>query len=301
MPLMDSYFDPQRSEPVTGNRLRSRVAIVADSATDILPSHAQMLGITVVPHRVILDGRAFRDGIDISPAQFFAYLPRVHNMPYTEPVSPDDLYYAYQSVFQRGATDIVSIHVSSRLSQTVRHAQMVQDYMAPAPIQVIDSQQAGIGMWPAITHAAKIAGMGASVQEVVDATIAILAHTKVFFLVESLEYLRRGGRIRRIQEWIGTMLDAHPILTVRDGDVEPVETVRPRERSLFRLSELALAEGPIETLLICGSSIEFMAELEDVLQQHYRGTIQKTWLGPSLGANIGPAVAIAVATRRQPF
>lgn len=275
---------------------RARVRIVADSATDILPRHAQALGITVVPNVIMLDGQALRDGLDISPAEFFARLPHARSVS-TKPASSRDFYYAYQAVFRQGATDILSIHVSSRVSQVAQNAMKVQRFMAPASIQVIDSLTAGIGMWPAVIRAAELASTGVPLEEVSRTTLALLARTRVYFLVESLEYLRRAGRIGRARELLGTVLNAHPLLTIQDGEVAPVETVYPRGRALRRMRELALSEGQPESLLICGSGIEPIAELENVLAERYNGVIQKTWLGPTLGANTGPVLALAAVTR----
>lgn len=271
----------------------SRVRIVADSATDILPQHARALGILVVPNHVLLDGRVLRDGLDITPAQFFARLPHARQVS-TQPATSRDFYYTYQAAFQQGATDVLSIHVSSRVSRVVQNALAVQQFLAPAPIHIIDSQTAGIGMWPAVIGAARLANAGASIEDVRRATFELLARTRMYFLVESLEYLRRAGRIGRAREMLGTVLNAHPILTIRDGEVAPVETVRPRWRALRRMRDLAFADGTPETLLICGSGIEAIAELEQVFAQGYNGMIQKTWLGPTLGANAGPLLAFAV-------
>ncbi len=282
------------SSPTPGPQ---RVRIVTDSASDILPSHAQAIGVIVVPSRVVLDGEVFRDGIDITASQFYARLPRLRTLPYTEPASPEEFYYAYQVAFRQGATAIVSINVSSRLSKIVSHAIAARDYLAPTAIDVIDSQQAGIGMWPAVIRAAQLARMGAPPQVVHDAAVSILARTRMYALVESLEQLRRNGRIGRARELLGTVLDAHPIITIAQGEVTPVESVRPRARGLLRLRELAQAAGAIETLLVCGTSIEAIGQIETVLAEQYTGTIQKTWLGPAIGANTGPCVALAVVAQ----
>jgi DegV family protein with EDD domain len=276
----------------------ARVRVVTDSASDILPSHANAIGVIVVPSRVIMDGSVYRDGIDITGAQFYTYLPRLRTPPYTEPASAEDFYSAYQMAFSQGATAVVAIHVSSRLSKIVQHAVAARDYLAPAPIDLIDSQQAGIGMWPAVIRAAQLARMGAPAHVVHDTIISILARTRMYAMVESLEPLRRNGRIGRARELMGTLLDAHPIITIEQGEVTPVATVRPRERGLQRLIELAQEAGEIESLLICGTSIESIAQLEILVSEHYYGTIQKTWLGPSIGANTGPAVAVAVVVRQ---
>lgn len=300
---METFYGASGSLPrAGGNAPRHRVRVVVDSTADLLPSYAQVLGILVVPNRVLIDGQVLRDGVDITPSQFFARLPKASPLPRTEPVTPQDLYQAYQLAFSRGATDIVSIHVSSRLSLAAQHAAMARDALSraagtPAPIQVIDSQQAGIGMWPAVTEAAKLANVGATAHEVCDMARSVLARTRVFFMVQSLEYLRRNGRIGRGRELLGTLLDAHPIMTLEQGEVVPMETVRPRSRAMTRMRDLALGQGPVDALLMCGSSADLMGAMENLLRGHYAGTLHQTWLGPTIGANIGPAAAIAVTLR----
>ncbi len=93
------------------------------------------------------------------------------------------------------------------------------------------------------------------------------------------------------------MLDAHPIITIEQGEVTPVETVRPRARGLLRLRELVQEAGALETLLVCGTNIESIGQLEAVLAEQFQGPIQKTWLGPAIGANTGPCVAVAAVAR----
>ncbi len=279
----------------------ARVRIVTDSASDILPSHARAIGVFVVPNRIILDGRSLRDGIDITAAQFYAHLARAGSAPSSEPASPAGLYHTYRAAFLDGATAIVSIHVSSRFSRVVPHAVAARGALAPAPLHVIDSLQLGIGMWPAVIEAARLANLGAPVQHVHECALALLARTQAFVLVESLEPLRRSGRINRVQGLVGTLIDAHPILTLERGDARLVETVRSRRRAVLRMGELveewARAVGGIETLLVCGTGIEAIAEMELLLAEHYAGTITKTWLGPAIGANLGPAVAVAAVAR----
>lgn len=275
----------------------ARVRIIADSASDILPSHARAMGILVVPNRIIFDGHILRDGIEINASEFYARLPHAASMPHTEPAPPEDLYYAYQTAFREGATAILSVHVSSRLSRVVQNAAMVRDYMAGAPIEIVDSQQAGIGMWPAVIRAAHLARLGAPLPEIRHIVASILARTRLFFMVESLEFLRRSGRVGLARQLLGTALDAHPILTIQQGQVAPVETVRPRPRALLRMRDLALGEGEVESLVLCGTSIESIAQVEAILSQRYKGAIEKTWLGPTLGVNTGPAIAVAVVMR----
>jgi DegV family protein with EDD domain len=286
------------AHPPAPERGSARVRIVTDSASDILPSHARALGAVVVPSQIVLDGAVYRDGIDITAAQFYARLPRLRTPPRTQPAAPQEFYEAYRAAFGQGATAIVSIHVSGRLSKIVEHAAAAHAHLAPAAIDVIDSRQAGIGMWPAVTRAAQLARLGASPQEIHAATLSILARTRMYALVESLDQLRRTGRIGRARALLGTILDAHPIITIERGEVMPVDTVRTWARGLQRLRELVRAVGTPETLLVCGASIEAIAKLEAVLAEEYSGTIEKTWLGPAIGSNTGPCVAVAVVARR---
>lgn len=275
----------------------AHVRIVTDSASDILPSHARAIGVIVVPSLIVLDGERFRDGVDITASQFYARLPHLRTLPYTEPASPEEFYRTYQTALHQGASAIISIHVSSRLSKLVQHAVAARDAISPAVIDVIDSQQAGIGMWPAVIRAAQLARMGAPAHVIHETTLSILARTRMYAMVESLEQLRRNGRIGRARELLGTMLGAHPIITIEQGEVTPVGTVRPRMRGLLRLRELTQEAGELETLLVCGTTIESIGQLEAVIAERYRGVIQKTWLGPAIGANTGPCVAVAAVKR----
>src|SRR5271165_525583 len=107
------YWSPPAAETHAGSRVR----IVTDSASDILPTHARVLGIILVPNRVILDGEVLRDGIDITASQFYAALANAKSLPHTRPAPVEDLHAAYQFAFRQGATEVVALHVSGRLSQ----------------------------------------------------------------------------------------------------------------------------------------------------------------------------------------
>lgn len=161
--------------------------------------------------------------------------------------------------------------------------------------------QVGIGRGNSKTisdsQAAQMASSGATVAEVCEGVRSILARIRVFFLVESLEYLRRNGRIGRAQALLGSVADAHPILTLQDGVITPIKTVRPRERALVALRELALSQGNVELMVISTSSPEFMSETENLMQAQYTGRLLRTWLGPTIGANMGPAIGVVVVVR----
>jgi DegV family protein with EDD domain len=272
----------------------ARVRVVTDSTATILPSHAQALGIVVVPNRILLEGRVYRDAIDLTAAEFYARFPRVGGAVATAPASAEDFYSTYQWALARGATAIVSIHASRRVSQVFSNAVAARDALAPAVIDVIDSQLVGVGMWPAVVHAAQLAGRGFFPQAVHDQAVAVLARTRLYTLLESLDFVRRGGRSPHAVRLFGRMMNAHPILTYENGEAAPVESVRTLRRGLQRLCELALGQGAIESLLVCGTSAEWMAQMEAMLAEQYHGPIEKTWLSPTVGVHTGPSVAIGI-------
>jgi DegV family protein with EDD domain len=272
----------------------ARVRVVTDSTATILPSHAQALGILVVPNRILLDGRVYRDAIDLTAAQFYARFPRMGLGVTTAPASAEDFYATYQWAFAQGATAIVSIHASRRVSQVFSNAVAARDAMAPAMIDVIDSQLVGVGMWPAVVRAAKLANMWATPQAVHELVVAVLARTRLYSLLESLDYVRRGGRSPRAVHLFGRVMNAYPILTYQGGEAVPVESVRTRRRGLQRMGELALGHGAIESLLVCGTSAEWMAQMEAVLTEVYHGPLEKAWLSPTLGVHTGPSVGIGI-------
>ena len=149
-------------------------------------------------------------------------------------------------------------------------------------------------MWPAVVRAAKLANMGASPQAVHEQVVAVLARTRLYTLLESLDYVRQGRRSPRAVHLFGHVLNAHPILTYQDGEAVPVESVRTRQHGLQRMRSLALGQGAIESLLVCGTSAEWISQMEAVLTEEYHGPLEKTWLSPTVGAHTGPSIAIGI-------
>jgi DegV family protein with EDD domain len=293
-PRSPAWDDPYGSRNAPPARNPARVRVVTDSTATILPSHAQALGIVVVPNRILLQGRVYRDAIDVTAAQFYALFPRIGLSVETAPASAEDFYSTYQWAFARGTTAIVSIHASRRVSQVFSNASAARDALAPAVIDVIDSRLVGVGMWPAVVRAAKLANIGASPQTVHEQVVAVLEHTRLYTLLESLEYIRHGGRSPRAVRLFGRVTNALPILSYRDGEAVPVETVRTRQHGLQRLRDLALGQGAIESLLVCGTSAEWIAQMEAVLAEEYHGPVEKTWLSPTVGVHTGPSIAIGI-------
>ncbi len=301
---MTGYFPSLSRERRTDNvnpsdsQARSRICIVTDSSATILPSHAQDLGIVVVPNRIVLDGRVYRDAVDLTAAQFYARFPRMAADAATKAASAKDFTATYQWVLTQGATGIVSIHPSQRVSQVYGHAVAARDAAALDVIDVIDSQLVGVGMWPAVVSAAKLARQGASLQVVHAHVMAVLSRTWLYTVLESVDFLRRGGRTPLVVQVLGRASNSYPILTYQEGTAVPIESVRTRREGLLRLRALALGHAPIESLLVCGTSVEWIAQMEAVMSAQFYGRVEKTWLSPTVGIHTGPSVAVGVVQAR---
>lgn len=220
-------------------------------------------------------------------------------LPRTEPPNPAEIYALYMRLAAEGATGIVSLHISSRLSATVAAALEAAKHCAPAVrVAVVDSGTVSIGLLPAVRFAAQMAQVGAPVDAIVGAVGDVLARTRLFFLVDTLEYLQRGGRIGRAQRLLGTLLDAKPILTIQEGEVAPVETVRPRQKAFGRLEELIRGVGPVHEVYVGQTSDALGQQLSADVRRFYDGPLYRGWIGATVGTHMGMGVGAAAVVPR---
>lgn len=275
-----------------------RVAVVTDSASDLSAEEARSLGAIVVPAIIYFGAKAYRDGVDLTSEQFFRALGQTAELPRTAPADTATFVATYMRLLQSGATAILSIHTSSELSGAVANSRMATQLVsrqvgAPAPIITLDSRQSTTALLPAVRFAAQMAQVGAPIEAIAAAVQGRLTRIRMYVLVETLEYLQRGGRIGRAQRLLGTLLDAKPIITIQDGVVAPVETARPRERAYERLLELVGSLGALEELYVGQTSEALGQEMIERLSRVYQGPIHRRWIGAGVGVNMGKGVAIA--------
>lgn len=275
-----------------------RVVVVTDSASDLSVDEARTLGAVVVPAIIFFGSKRYRDGLDLTPEQFFQTLGQTPDLPRTAPADTASFVSIYMRLLGNGATSILSLHTSKELSGAIASAseavgQISRLLGAPAPIVTLDSRQGTTALLSAVRFAAQMAQVGAPVEAIAAAVQERLTRTRMYILVETLEYLQRGGRIGRAQRLLGTLLDAKPILTIQDGVVAPVETARPRERAYERLLELVRELGAIEELYVGQTSEELGMEMVERLSRVYKGPIHRRWVGAGVGANMGKGVTIA--------
>jgi DegV family protein with EDD domain len=212
----------------------TNVAIVTDSTAYIPPELTKGYPISIVPLQVVWGENTYRDGIDITPERFYTLLPDAKVMPSTSQPSPAAFKAVYEELLVKGC-DILSVHISSKLSGTVDSAMQARQGFPKANIEVIDSLSTSMGMGFPLMAAARAAIQGATLDECKTIVETALQNSKVFFLLNTLEFLRRGGRIGSAAAFVGTALDLKPILELRDGKVEALERIRTWNKGADRL------------------------------------------------------------------
>ena len=273
------------------------IHIVTDSASDITPTIAAQHGITVVPLTVDFGGETFRDGIDLDNQAFYERLAHSNVLPKTSTPSVEAFRTAYEAAIKNGATHIISAHLSGALSGTLNTATLAANQLNEdrasqhkerIPITLLDSRtlSAGVG-YPVLLAAEKAKGdippedLAAFMQNIFD-------HAKLYFLLDTLEYLRKGGRIGAASAVVGTMLNIKPILAIRDGLIVPQERVRTRTKALTRIGELVRDLGEIEYLALAYSDDGAAEDMLNAIQPVYSGYIEKFKLGAVIGTHAGP-------------
>jgi DegV family protein with EDD domain len=268
------------------------IRIVTDSAADVPPELAQQQNITVVPCYVISDDVTYRDGVDILPDQFYDRLVSNPRLPTTAQPSAADFQSVYQDLIAQGH-QIVSIHLSSKLSGTLNSAEQARASLgdeAGKSIEIIDTQLASVPLGLLVVAAAQQAQDGASHQQVAEQVRRDVPLTRCFFLLDTLEYLQKGGRIGKAHAFLGSVLGVKPILTIQDGEAHPVERPRNRNRAFRRLVELTEELAPLRRLAVIYSTEPERAEdlrvkLSSLAPQD---EIMVTRFGPTLGTYVGP-------------
>jgi DegV family protein with EDD domain len=227
--------------------MSERVAIVTDSTAYLPDEVVQEHGIRVVPLQVVIGGTSYDEGSGVSSATVADAL-RAWTPVSTSRPGPFAFLSVFEQAAEEGYTSAVSLHLSSDMSGTYESAVMgARD--APIPVRVVDSRSLGMGLGFAVVTAAELAAGGSSLDEVTAAAEKRVAAASAVFYVDTLEYLRRGGRIGAAAAFLGSALAIKPLLHLVDGHIEPLEKVRTAARAIARLEELAVerdGEGPFD-------------------------------------------------------
>ncbi len=217
----------------------SKIAIVSDSTAFLPIELVRQYNLTIAPLVVIWDEKNFEDGVDIHPSDFYTRLKSSKTMPSTSQVSVGNMQFAFQALMDQGF-DVLGIFISSKLSGTIQSAMQAREMMGDSgeKVTLVDSLSTSMHMGFLVLAAARALEQGASLEECLAAVEKTRANSGVFFAVDTLEFLHRGGRIGGAQRFIGSALNLKPILAIKDGKVEGVERIRTKSKAHDRLIEL---------------------------------------------------------------
>lgn len=273
------------------------VRIVTDSTCDLPAETIARYRIHVIPLYINVGNQGFLDGIDISRGEFYTRLPFFSAHPTTAVPSTERFIAAYNALADEGASEILSIHISTNLSGVLNVATVTARETTSTHVTVFDSRQLSLGTGFLVETAAIMAAAGSSVDEILHALNDQVKRIRVFAALDTLEFLKRSGRMNRYLAGLATLLQIKPIMTMHDGKPGS-ERVRTRDRALRRVVEMLAAAGPLERVAMVHAHVsqEILAELRSMAAHLLpQGPILTVDITPVIGAHIGPgAVGFAV-------
>jgi len=270
------------------------VKIVTDSGADLPEELAKELGIAVVPLYVRFGEEVYRDRVTISADEFYERLTHDPVHPSTTQPGPQDFLEVYQKL-SADADGIVSIHISGKLSGTCNSALMARDMLeGGCPVEVVDSETLSMSVGLIVIAAAEMAKAGESMDKIVEAAKQAIPKTYLFFLLDTLEYLRRGGRIGKAKALMGSILSVKPMLTIKDGELVPAGQARTRAKGMDKLFDFVENAGNIQDLAVVYNTTpdEAQALAERLGSVFAREKIRIARVGPGLGVHGGPGAML---------
>lgn len=286
----------------------SLVKIVTDSTADIPKRVREQLGIEMVSLKVMFGVETYLDAVSISTSQFYEKLIASSSLPTTSQPSPIEFMETYQRVLQKNpGSPIISLHVSSAVSGTFQSAllgsaMLEESSASDSDITVIDTKSASYGAGMLVVRAAEMAAAGGSKEAILAEIERLNKDKKLYFLVDTLEYLQKGGRIGKAAALFGSILNVKPILTLdEDGAVTAVDKVRGTKKAMQRIIELFKQEfgsDPVELMVAWTHKSEAALELAALAQTQLQvRNIKQTEIGASVGTHVGPGTAALFINR----
>jgi DegV family protein with EDD domain len=268
------------------------VKIVTDSTSDLTSETAKKLGITVVPLNVHIGTETYRDGVDLTTEDFYRKLSQARDLPTTSAPAPGTFAEVYDKLAKE-TDEILTITISSKLSATYKAAIDGKDMMkGKARLEIIDSLSAIAGLGLIVISAAKAAEAGANLDEVIGVVRSSMNRVDFRMAFDTLEYLRRGGRIGTAQAFFGSALKINPILTIRDGLTEGVARVRCRAKAIDYLCNFVMSFSDIEEIAIEDATTPDEARMlaERLYVRFPKNRIYWMKVSPVIGTHVGPHV-----------
>jgi fatty acid kinase fatty acid binding subunit len=267
------------------------VRVVTDSAADLTEELARALGVAVVPLTIRFGAEEFVDGRDFTPAEFYARCAASPVLPETAAPSPGAFQTAFRSLLDDGADAVVCINLSSGLSGTMQAAQNAARAVEGGDVRVVDSKSVTWGLGSQVVAAARAAQDGASADDIVRLVEDMVPRTRVYGSLDTLDNLKKGGRIGNAQALLGTLLSIKPLVAVENGVVEEAGRARTRSRALKGLVEKVAAAGKVENLAVMHGQAPDLEEFLGLLAEvHPRDDIHVGDIGATIGVHAGPRV-----------
>ena len=265
-----------------------KIAIVTDSTADIPYSLTEKNQIHVVPNLVIIDGQSIEDGRELSRRKFYESLPRMKSLPTTATASSGSYEELYKSLFEQGFTHILSIHASSFLSGIVNAASLAAQAFNER-VRVIDSQNVSLGLGFQVLAAAEAAKQGASLENLVKRLEELRQRIHLVAMLDTLEYVRRSGRVSWARARLGELLRIKPFVEVRRGQVFSLGEARTYRKGFARLMEMLQGMGTLERLAILHTNAEVEAnQFLKSLSPHLPETPLIVNVTTVIGTHVGP-------------
>ncbi len=276
-----------------------RVRIVTDSACDLPIGLCEELGISVVPLTIRFGEQEYVDRVELTNDQFWTKVRTASALPETAAPSVGAFEETFRALADDGAAGVVCVNLSSKMSATMQSAQVAAKALdGICPIEVVDSKNATMGIGHLAAHAARLALEGADVATIVASTEERRERSHLLGIVDTLDFLRRGGRIGGAQAFLGSVLSIKPIIEVRDGSVEAAGKVRTRSKAL-RFAVDKLKEVDVESLAVMHAQADDVEEFLDMLDPIVpRAEILVGEIGPVVGVHVGPGTIGTVWTVR---
>ncbi len=277
------------------------IRIVTDSTADLPEEVCAEHHLTVIPLYVNIEGRSYLDGVELSRKEFYEGLPRYAATPTTSAPGTGVFLQAYQKLADEGASGILTIHIAASLSNTFSVAQLAAEEMRGIPVTVFDGGQITLGTGLLALEAAKAAQAGASMDDIVALLRDLTTHTHSFAALDTVQFLRRSGRLSALQFALGTLLQIKPLLKMHQGEIG-LERVRTSSRAVERLIELANELGSLEHVSVVHTHAPERAE---ALRQRWPELFPSgqpsftAEVTPVIGAHVGPGAVGLVCIKAR--
>jgi DegV family protein with EDD domain len=266
----------------------NRVRIVNDSACDLPQSVADELAIEIVPLTIRIDGHEYVDRQDLSVDEFWAKCAASPNLPETAAPAPGQFEQTYRQLTADGASSVVTISLSGALSATMQSAELAARSVADLlPVTVIDSRSVTLGLGAIVSSCARLAADGATHDEIVAHAHDLAGRTRVWGALDTLDNLKKGGRIGGAKALLASALAIKPIIEVRDGKVEQGGKQRTRAKALAFLVEKVAAVDGLDSVFVLQADCRDVDQFVEMLRPHVDGTIVVGDIGPVVGSHAG--------------